>query len=140
MAKIISFPSGKGKDDFSFADVDKLGKDAVNNFFSILSSELSNITPNTIDEYFEDIAKCYRTLLKFAKIKTYESISISQDNPRCIFVDGKEIYIDEKVRKRNVDETECLMEIDALMADLSMDYGIPHKTVLKRVEDILNEQ
>ena len=109
--------------------------------FLDLKDNLENLLSETAiptvneDELYSLISDNYFKLIKKLQIGKFSNLSFADYNdPRVVVIDGKEFDFDSVFSHNDSTATECLCEIDALMADINKDESV----VLKEIEKRLN--
>lgn len=127
MSEIIDF--SEVLKNFSVEELEKTVEYAVNSTDFFGSSE---------EEIISDICRCYTAILNALGVGAYKKVSfVDYEDVHTIKVDGK-IY-DADDSRLGEDVKGNFYEIDALIADMAIDYGCSQESVLKIVEKRLSK-
>ena len=109
-------------------------KDFEEQFEKALEAEISK--PKNENEIYNEVSDCYRMLLSFLNITTFDSFRFPDcENHRKISVDKKEYDLDLVFDSGNTDAKELLFTIDCLLTDLENDSV---EVILEKIENIMN--
>ena len=127
MGEIIDFEEALKK--LSIEELEGIVEDAVNS--TVFASY-------TDDEILDDICCCYEKILSALGVNVYKKLSfVDYDNVHLINVDEK-IY-DADDSRLGDDIKGAFYEIDALIADMAIDFNCSQENVLKNVEKRLSQ-
>lgn len=121
--------------DFSEA----ISKFSVDEFENIVEHAVNNTIFSNCDkgEIISDICKCYTYILTALGVGEHKKVSfVDYEDIHTVNVDGK-IY-DADDSRLGEDVKGAFYEIDALIADMAIDYGCSQENVLKIVEKRLS--
>ncbi len=127
MGEIIDFSEAPKK--FSVEELENIVEYAVNSTVFSNSSE---------DETFSDICRCYEEILSSLGVDTYKKVSfVDYEDVHLINVDENIYDADDSSLGEDLKGAFC--EIDALIADMAIDFNCSQEKVLKNVEKRLSK-
>lgn len=107
-------------------------RNLADNLENLLSE--TDFSPVNEDESYSLITDNYFKLIKKLKIDNFMTFSFENYfNPRVVVIDGIKYDFDSLFFHNDSYASECLCEIDALMADINKDETVVLKEIEKRM-------
>ena len=121
--------------------IKKLSDDDLGEVIKFAAKSIKSQNTNK-KELFSELKECYIELLSELKIREFSKVTFPDyENPRLIFVDNKEINLDEAFTRKDENAREVLYEIDSLIGDLVCDFPVnTQEKVLKTIEKNLSNR